>query len=175
MRADWQRRLPTALVIPEIAELATLADVRSLMRHLPAETREKHTWRYVASELEKAANGSDMAEAAIALAWSWCWKVLNVAQRNRHVTAPREGLFHPMGAVGKCRPLTSTRRGSEPQPTSASTIVLNATTRCGLRCGVSTWRLRHIMAAQAHRFEPTPLGTLCSQGEPLEVRGGPTS
>lgn len=67
VRASWQRRLPQTLVIPDVAELVTLADVRSLMRHLPPETREKHTWRYVASQLEQAANGGDVAGAVIAL------------------------------------------------------------------------------------------------------------
>jgi hypothetical protein len=34
--------------------LKTLADVRELMRHLPADRRNRTTWRHVAAELEHA-------------------------------------------------------------------------------------------------------------------------
>jgi hypothetical protein len=37
--------------------LKTLADVRTLMRHLPPEHRERPTWRHFAAELEQAAAG----------------------------------------------------------------------------------------------------------------------
>jgi hypothetical protein len=48
--------------------LRTLDDVRELMQHLPEENRSKATWRYVASQLDEAANGTlDPGEAAIAL------------------------------------------------------------------------------------------------------------
>ena len=45
----------------------TLGDVRELLRHLPTEHRNNSIWRYVAGELEKAAAGGDVADAAIAL------------------------------------------------------------------------------------------------------------
>ena len=44
-----------------------LADVRSFVRHLPADCRTRSTWRYVAAEPERAANGADVGEAVIAL------------------------------------------------------------------------------------------------------------
>jgi hypothetical protein len=45
-----------------------LADVRDLIeRHLPAEVREKPTWRHVASLLPKAAAGADMIDIGMAL------------------------------------------------------------------------------------------------------------
>jgi hypothetical protein len=66
-RLNWSRPLPRPLVIPTVMTLRTLADVRELMRHLPAEHRNSRTWRYVAGQLEKAASGGDVAEAAIAL------------------------------------------------------------------------------------------------------------
>jgi hypothetical protein len=47
--------------------LRTLADVRELMRHLPAGHRERPTWRRVAAELEQAAVGADTVDVAIAL------------------------------------------------------------------------------------------------------------
>lgn len=48
--------------------VATLTDVRELMKHLPADRRARSTWRYVAAQLEAAAAGSvDIAEASIAL------------------------------------------------------------------------------------------------------------
>jgi hypothetical protein len=34
--ADWSRRLPRPIIIPKVMTVATLADVRTLMRHLPA-------------------------------------------------------------------------------------------------------------------------------------------
>jgi hypothetical protein len=55
------------LVIPNVMTLATLSDVRELMRHLPEEHRNRSTWRHVAAELDKAAGGADVAEVAIAL------------------------------------------------------------------------------------------------------------
>jgi hypothetical protein len=47
--------------------LKTLADVRELMRHLPADRRDKRTWRHVTAELDRAAAGADPAEVAIAV------------------------------------------------------------------------------------------------------------
>ena len=47
--------------------LATLADVRTLMQHLPADRREQQTWRQVAADIEAAAAGGDIEGAAIAL------------------------------------------------------------------------------------------------------------
>jgi hypothetical protein len=41
--------------------LKTLADVRTLMQHLPKRTRDKETWRYV------AARGGDTADVAVPL------------------------------------------------------------------------------------------------------------
>jgi hypothetical protein len=65
--AEWSRSLPYAIVIPDVMTLATLTDVRELMRHLPAQHRGRSTWRYVAAELAKAAAGSDIADVLIAL------------------------------------------------------------------------------------------------------------
>ncbi len=64
---DWSHRLPRALLIPKVMTIATLADVRELMRHLPAEHRERSTWRHVAAELEQAAAGADTVNVAVAL------------------------------------------------------------------------------------------------------------
>ena len=68
-RADWSRRLPRPIVIPNVMTLKTLADVRALIeRHPPAERRDRPTWRYVAQRLaEAAAGGADTAEVAIPL------------------------------------------------------------------------------------------------------------
>jgi hypothetical protein len=66
-RPNWSRALPQPLLIPDVMILATLADVRELMRHLPADRRERSTWRRVAADIEAAAAGGDIEGAAIAL------------------------------------------------------------------------------------------------------------
>jgi hypothetical protein len=66
--ADWSRALPRPLIIPGVMTLATLADVRFLIRkHLPAHFRDKQTWQHAAAELDKAAAGGDTADLSIAL------------------------------------------------------------------------------------------------------------
>ncbi len=67
-RPNWSRRLPRPLKIPTVMMLKTLADVRELIaRHLPAECRERDTWRHVSDRLAEAARGGDINEAVIAL------------------------------------------------------------------------------------------------------------
>jgi hypothetical protein len=66
-RADWSRPLPRALMIPTVMTLKTLADVRTLMGHLPEDRRTRPSWRRVASELAKAAAGAGTADVSIAL------------------------------------------------------------------------------------------------------------
>jgi hypothetical protein len=66
-RPNWSRPLPRPLVIPKVMTLKTLADVRTLMRHLPEDRRAMSTWRYVEAQLADAASGADVAGAAIAL------------------------------------------------------------------------------------------------------------
>jgi hypothetical protein len=54
---DWSHRLPRPPTIPGVMTLATLADVRTLMRHLRGNHRNKLTSQHVATELDKAAAG----------------------------------------------------------------------------------------------------------------------
>jgi hypothetical protein len=58
--------LPRSLIIPRVITLRTLADVRTLMQHLPP-TREKVTWRHVATYLDEAARGGDTVNVAVPL------------------------------------------------------------------------------------------------------------
>ena len=59
-RPDWSRRLPRPLKIPSVMTLTTLADMRDLVElHLPAECRERETWRHVTDRMNKAARGGD--------------------------------------------------------------------------------------------------------------------
>jgi hypothetical protein len=41
-RPNWSRPLPRPLTIPTVMDLVTLADVRTLLGHLPKETRAKN-------------------------------------------------------------------------------------------------------------------------------------
>lgn len=66
-KPDFSRPLPRSLVIPKLMTLRTLADVRTLLRHLPAETRAKSTWAHVADELTKAAAGGDVVDIYVPL------------------------------------------------------------------------------------------------------------
>ena len=65
---NWSRPLPQPLVIPTVIHLSTLAEVRALLdRHLPPQTRNKPTWRYVRKKLDEAAYGGNMMDVAAAL------------------------------------------------------------------------------------------------------------
>jgi hypothetical protein len=66
-RPNWSRALPRPLVIPDVMTLKTLADVRELMRHLPADRRDRTTWSHVAAQLNEAAAGADTVDVAVAL------------------------------------------------------------------------------------------------------------
>jgi hypothetical protein len=66
-RFNWSRPLPRPLVIPTVINLSTLAEVRALIDRLPAQTRNKPTWRYVRKKLSEAASGGDTMDAVVAL------------------------------------------------------------------------------------------------------------
>jgi hypothetical protein len=66
-RPDWSRPLPRPLIIPDVVELKTLADVRELLRHLPQERRKISTWRHVEATLQACARGDDTANISVAL------------------------------------------------------------------------------------------------------------
>jgi hypothetical protein len=56
------------LKIPTVTTLHTLADVRQLVEnHLPAECRERETWRHVAGRLHHAARGGDINDVEVSL------------------------------------------------------------------------------------------------------------
>jgi hypothetical protein len=62
------QRLPRPLKIPTVMTLNTLSDIRELMeQHLSAEYRKRKNWRFVEAQLNAAACGGDIKEAAIAL------------------------------------------------------------------------------------------------------------
>jgi hypothetical protein len=50
-----------------VTTLETLADMRKLIGHLPADRRGLNTWRHVSKQLAQAANGGDINDAVIAL------------------------------------------------------------------------------------------------------------
>jgi hypothetical protein len=66
---NWSRPLTRPIIIPDVIELRTLADVQILVeKHLPKEYRSKFTWRQFAGLLKRAAEGQqDVAEVSTAL------------------------------------------------------------------------------------------------------------
>ena len=78
---NWSRPLPRPIIIPDVMELSTLADVRILVeKHLPKEYRSKFTWRQLAGLVRRTAEGQqDVAEVSTAglvipgAIWSYCW------------------------------------------------------------------------------------------------------
>jgi hypothetical protein len=66
-RSNWSRPLPRPLTIPTVMDLVTLADVRTLLGHLPKETRARSTWLHVEAALKQAATGGDATELWAAL------------------------------------------------------------------------------------------------------------
>jgi hypothetical protein len=67
MKTDWSRPLPRPLVIPKVMTLRTLADVRTLIEHLPPEYRERSMWQRLESLLADAARGGNVVVMAVAL------------------------------------------------------------------------------------------------------------
>jgi hypothetical protein len=64
LRPNWSHPLPRPLTIPTVMDLVTLADVRTLLGHLPKETR---TWQHVEAALKQAATDGDTTELWAAL------------------------------------------------------------------------------------------------------------
>ena len=66
---NWSRPLPRPIIIPDVMQLSTLADVRILVeKHLPKEYRSKFGWRQLAGRLRRAAEGQqDVAVVSDAL------------------------------------------------------------------------------------------------------------
>jgi hypothetical protein len=67
-RPDWSRPLPRRITIPGIMTIKTLADVRTLIGHIPKERRAFETWQHVAKVMnEAAAHQRDPADVSVAL------------------------------------------------------------------------------------------------------------
>jgi hypothetical protein len=66
-RPNWSRALPRPLTIPTIMDLVTLADVRTLLCHLPKEARAKDTWQHVEAKLKRVTAGDDTTQVSVAL------------------------------------------------------------------------------------------------------------
>ena len=67
-RPNWSRPLPRPLTIPGIMTLATLADLRTLIKkHVPGHCRNRTISRFVADRLAEAACGDETASATVSL------------------------------------------------------------------------------------------------------------
>ncbi len=64
---DWSRPLPQRIVIPTVATLTTLADVRVLIEHLPDDHRDDPVWCHIAAQIEQAAAGVEVVDLGIGL------------------------------------------------------------------------------------------------------------
>jgi hypothetical protein len=75
--------LPAPLVVPGVATMVTLADVRAMLKRLPAAFRDRPHWAMAAEHLEAAALGGDPEEAAMSLRFAFL--VEGIACRPRAV------------------------------------------------------------------------------------------
>jgi hypothetical protein len=66
-RQDWSHPLTRPLTIPGVMKLRTLADVRTLIGHLPKAARAQDRWQYIQRELQQAAVTGDAKQVSIAL------------------------------------------------------------------------------------------------------------
>jgi hypothetical protein len=58
-----------------------LADVRELIGHLPAATRQKETRRHVVAQLDAAVRGANPADAAVTLQLVVIWENLPIGRK----------------------------------------------------------------------------------------------
>ena len=85
---DWSR----PLVIPTILNLATLDDVHVLIeRHLPMQTRDKPTWRYVREKLAEAARSGNTTDVVVALQIALHLEGVECRQDRRPAASRRPG------------------------------------------------------------------------------------
>jgi hypothetical protein len=107
---NWSRALslPLPLTIPTVMDLVTLADVRTLLGHLPKETRAKSTWQHVESELKKAAAGGNTAQVSIALQMMLQLEHIEYRLKYAVWTDDTGGCLGAGGLGDKCRPSEST-------------------------------------------------------------------
>jgi hypothetical protein len=66
-RPNWSQPITEAPQNPSVTTLKTLADVRTLMQHLPDGHRRRSTWRHVAQQLAAAADGGGDINDAVDL------------------------------------------------------------------------------------------------------------
>jgi hypothetical protein len=55
LQSDWSRPLPQRIIIPTVATLTTLADVRVLIGQLPKDRRANPIWHHITTQLERSA------------------------------------------------------------------------------------------------------------------------
>lgn len=67
LQSDWSRPLPQRIVIPTVATLTTLADVRALIKQLPEGHCSSPVWRHITTQLERSAAGIEVIDLGIAL------------------------------------------------------------------------------------------------------------
>jgi hypothetical protein len=123
-RPNWSRKLPRPLKIPTIMTLTTLADVRKLLGHLPAEFRERDTWQHVADRLH---NGPTAAISKKPLSpCDWCCNsnkyhaCRNDGCRKNEICRLLDRYGIELGQCGpKCQPAES-RRSSSVSPCGLS-------------------------------------------------------
>jgi hypothetical protein len=79
---DWSRPLPQSLVIPDLMMLQTLADVRTLLGHLPPEHREKKTGAMSPQNSMRPRAAHRWLKYSRCCARYWRWRALRTGRNN---------------------------------------------------------------------------------------------
>jgi len=150
-RPNWSRPLPQPLVIPSVMKLVTLTDVRTLIRHVPAERRERTTWTYVASQLAEAAAGAiDTAHVAVArrlvlmMEGVECRDDAPLCGKQRQVTEP-VALIKPSNSDSGAEPAQGTAAAMSTLPDVFADIPF------ALRCGDAAKSIREFHTQKQNR------------------------
>ena len=130
-RANWARRLPHTIFIPEVMAVSTLADARTLVeRHLPADHRAKDLGGACVDTADRRRPGRNLNQTwRLRYEWCWRWKALNAGRSRKPPASRRPGRFSlPVpfapGPLGRYRCQKCTGEGARGQPRGRAVLIL---------------------------------------------------